>query len=71
MSQTHDAPFQLPHDANRRRLLQAMGAASLAGLPAWSQAQPTSAVNTTKLAVTDSEVAVSYTHLTLPTIYSV
>ena len=62
MSQTHDAPFQLPHDANRRRLLQAMGAASLAGLPAWSQAQPTSAVNTTKLAVTDSEVVVGQLH---------
>jgi len=49
-------------DAARRRLLQAMGAASLAGLPAWASAQPTAQVNTTKLAVTDTEVIVGQLH---------
>lgn len=49
-------------DASRRRLLQAMGAASVAGLPAWAGAQPTAQVNTTKLAVTDTEVTVGQLH---------
>ena len=49
-------------DAGRRRLLQAMGAASVAGLPAWGFAQPTAQVNTTKLAVTDTEVTVGQLH---------
>jgi len=49
-------------DAGRRRLLQALGAASVAGLPSWSHAQATSAVNTTKLAVTDTEVTVGQLH---------
>ena len=49
-------------DGGRRRLLQAMGAASMAGLPAWSFAQPTAQVNTTKLAVTDTEVTVGQLH---------
>ncbi|MES2609759.1 MAG: transporter substrate-binding protein, partial [Pseudomonadota bacterium] len=49
-------------DAGRRRLLQAMGAASMAGLPAWSFGQTTAAVNTTKLAVTDTEVTVGQLH---------
>jgi urea transport system substrate-binding protein len=49
-------------DAARRRLLQAMGAVSVAGLPAWSGAQPTATVNTTKLAVTDTEVTVGQLH---------
>ncbi len=49
-------------DTSRRRLLQAMGAASVAGLPAWAAAQPTAQVNTTKLAVTDTEVTVGQLH---------
>jgi len=49
-------------DAGRRRLLQALGAASVAGLPAWAGAQPTAQVNTTKLAVTDTEVTVGQLH---------
>lgn len=49
-------------DAGRRRLLQAMGAASVAGLPAWAGAQPTATVNTTKLAITDTEVTVGQLH---------
>lgn len=46
----------------RRRVLQALGAASVAGLPAWSFAQATAQVNTTKLAVTDTEVVVGQLH---------
>jgi urea transport system substrate-binding protein len=49
-------------EIGRRRVLQALGAASVAGLPAWSFAQPTAQVNTTKLAVTDSEVVVGQLH---------
>jgi len=49
-------------DAARRRLLQALGAASVAGLPAWAAAQPTAQVNTTKLAITDTEVTVGQLH---------
>ncbi|HEY8359763.1 MAG TPA: urea ABC transporter substrate-binding protein [Ramlibacter sp.] len=49
-------------DAGRRRLLQALGAASVAGLPAWAGAQPTAQVNTTKLAITDTEVTVGQLH---------
>lgn len=49
-------------DAGRRRLLQALGAASVAGLPSWALAQPTASVNTTKLAVTDTEVTVGQLH---------
>lgn len=49
-------------DASRRRVLQMMGAASLAGLPAWSFGQSTAQVNTTKLAVTDTEVTVGQLH---------
>ena len=52
-----------PSDANRRRLLQALGAASVAGLPTWSFGQPTAAVNTTKLAITDTEVTVGQLRL--------
>lgn len=56
-----------PHDktsADRRRLLQAAAALPLAGLPAWALAQqfPTAKVNTTKLAVTDTEVTVGQLH---------
>lgn len=48
----------------RRQVLQAMGALSVAGLPALGHAAapPTSAVNTTHLAVTDTEVTVGQLH---------
>ncbi|MGE0098266.1 MAG: urea ABC transporter substrate-binding protein [Hydrogenophaga sp.] len=49
-------------EASRRRVLQMLGAAGLAGLPAWSFGQPTAQVNTTKLAVTDTEVTVGQLH---------
>jgi urea transport system substrate-binding protein len=64
MKHLSDADFStsLPPDAGRRRLLQALGAASVAGLPAWSGAQPVAQVNTTKLAVTDAEVVVGQLH---------
>lgn len=48
--------------ASRRRVLQMLGAASVAGLPTWSFGQPTASVNTTKLAVTDTEVTVGQLH---------
>ncbi|RYG09191.1 MAG: urea ABC transporter substrate-binding protein, partial [Burkholderiales bacterium] len=54
-----------PSLINRRRLVQGMAAAlPLAGLPGWAQAQafPTAKVNTTKLAVTDTEVTVGQLH---------
>ncbi|MEP6770855.1 MAG: transporter substrate-binding protein, partial [Polaromonas sp.] len=50
---------------NRRRLMQGVAAAlPLAGLPGWAHAQqfPTAKVNTTKLAVTDTEVTVGQLH---------
>ena len=49
-------------EASRRRVLQMLGAASLVGLPTWSFGQPTATVNTTKLAVTDTEVTVGQLH---------
>jgi urea transport system substrate-binding protein len=51
-------------DLQRRRLLQAMGAMSMVGLPgvALAQQYPTAKVNTTKLAVTDTEVIVGQLH---------
>ena len=51
-------------DLQRRRLLQAMGAMSVVGLPGIAMAQqfPTAKVNTTKLAVTDTEVVVGQLH---------
>ena len=51
-------------DLQRRRLLQAMGAMSMVGLPGIAMAQqfPTAKVNTTKLAVTDTEVVVGQLH---------
>lgn len=49
-------------DAGRRRLLQALSAASMVGLPSLALAQPTAQVNTTKLAVTDTEVTVGQLH---------
>ena len=51
-------------DLQRRRLLQAMGAMSMVGLPGLAAAAsyPTAKVNTTHLAVTDSEVIVGQLH---------
>jgi len=48
----------------RRRLLQGAAALPLAGIPAWALAQqfPTAKVNTTKLAITDTEVTVGQLH---------
>ena len=48
----------------RRRLLQGAAALPLAGIPAWAAAQqfPTAKVNTTKLAITDTEVTVGQLH---------
>jgi len=48
----------------RRQVLQAMGALSVAGVPGLALAQqfPTAKVNTTKLAVTDTEVTVGQLH---------
>lgn len=59
---THQDQSVPSTDIARRRLLQAMGAASVAGLPAWAGAQLTAQVNTTKLAVTDTEVTVGQLH---------
>ena len=51
---------------NRRRLMQGLAAMPLASLPMWSQAQaskfPTATINTTKLAITDTEVTVGQLH---------
>ena len=49
---------------NRRRLLQGAAALPLAGIPAWALAQqfPTAKINTTKLAITDTEVTVGQLH---------
>ncbi|HEV7912737.1 MAG TPA: urea ABC transporter substrate-binding protein [Albitalea sp.] len=57
-----DASLDL--DLSRRRLLQGLGALPLAGLPfaALAQQFPTAKVNTTKLAVTDTEVTVGQLH---------
>jgi urea transport system substrate-binding protein len=49
-------------DTGRRRMLQALGLASVAGLPAWGFAQPTAQVNTTGKAITDTEVTVGQLH---------
>jgi len=52
--------------ADRRRILQGMSALPMVGLPtlafAQGKAPPTAQVNTTKLAVTDSEVTVGQLH---------
>ena len=47
---------------SRRSILQAVGLASVASLPTWSFGQTTASVNTTKLAVTDTEVIVGQLH---------
>ena len=49
-------------EASRRRVLQMLGVAGLAGLPSWSFGQSTATVNTTKLAITDTEVTVGQLH---------
>ena len=63
MKHASDPNAQLPESletpqASRRRVLQMLGVAGMAGLPAWSFGQPTASVNTTKLAVTDTEVTI-------------
>ena len=52
------------HSAQRRKLLQASAALPLAGIPVWALAQqfPTAKINTTKLAITDTEVTVGQLH---------
>ena len=61
MSNFHD---DFPFSAQRRRILQALAASPLAGMSSLAIAQqyPTSKVNTTKLAVTDTEVTVGQLH---------
>ncbi len=49
-------------DVGRRRMLQALGAVSVAGLPGFASAQATAQVNTTNLAITDTEVTVGQLH---------
>ncbi|MDQ8023929.1 MAG: urea ABC transporter substrate-binding protein [Moraxellaceae bacterium] len=66
MSHDHDS-HDSPESNNRRRLLQGMAALPLIGLPAVSNFAraaniPTAQVNTTKLAVTDTEVVVGQLH---------
>jgi len=63
--QPASSPAHLDADAlARRRLLQGLGAMSMVGLPGMAMAQqfPTAKVNTTKLAVTDTEVVVGQLH---------
>ena len=59
-----DQPDDTPSSLHRRRLLQGLSALPLAGMPAWAAAQqfPTAKVNTTKLAITDTEVTVGQLH---------
>lgn len=63
MSNDH---FGNPSSNNRRRIMQGMAALPLASVPFVVQAQaskyPTAKVNTTKLAVTDTEVTVGQLH---------
>ena len=57
---------QGPPSQHRRRLIQGLAALPLASLPLWARAQaaqfPTAKVNTTKLAITDTEVTVGQLH---------
>jgi urea transport system substrate-binding protein len=58
---SHDDDPQSP-DARRRRLLQGTAALPMLGLPGLGFGQPTASVNTTRLAVTDTEVTVGQLH---------
>ena len=53
-----------PQSNQRRRLIQGIASLPMAGIPAWALAQqfPTAKVNTTKLAITDTEVTVGQLH---------
>ncbi len=53
-----------PSSATRRRVLHGLGALPLAGLAglSWAQQFPTAKINTTRLAVTDTEVTVGQLH---------
>ena len=53
-----------PQSTQRRRLIQGIASLPMAGIPAWALAQqfPTAKVNTTKLAITDTEVTVGQLH---------
>ncbi|MDP3707792.1 MAG: urea ABC transporter substrate-binding protein, partial [Polaromonas sp.] len=65
MSADSSSPLSTsPDSATRRRLLQLMAMSPLAGVPSLVLAQqfPTAKVNTTKLAVTDTEVTVGQLH---------
>ena len=69
MSQDRDDQFEnnadrTEMDRHRRLLMQGLAALPVAGLPAVASAQkfPTAKVNTTKLAITDTEVTVGQLH---------
>ena len=57
-------PFELTPNSDRRLVLQGIVGAAIAAatMRAGAQKLPTSAVNTTKLAVTDTEVTVGQLH---------
>ena len=59
-----DSLPQVTPSKDRRRLLQGIASLPLIGVPAWAAAEqfPTAKVNTTKLAITDTEVTVGQLH---------
>jgi urea transport system substrate-binding protein len=59
-----DSLPQVTPSKDRRRLLQGIASLPLIGVPVWASAQqfPTAKVNTTKLAITDTEVTVGQLH---------
>ncbi len=59
---SHDHDDHTKHDQRRRQVMQGLGALPLIGLPTLGHAQATAKVNTTKLAVTDTEVTVGQLH---------
>ena len=59
---SHDHDDHPKHDQRRRQVMQGLGALPLIGLPSMGHAQATAKVNTTKLAVTDTEVTVGQLH---------
>ena len=59
---SHDHDDHPKHDQRRRQVMQGLGALPLIGLPTLGHAQATAKVNTTKLAVTDTEVTVGQLH---------